>query len=89
LVEEDVTAPVPGRVAEVTRDVALLDRVDVVVVKNDPPLARLDDGDVMTVVRADADVNDDRPQLVQSIRVGDVVGGVEEAELEGENDAVG
>lgn len=86
LIEEDISTALAGRVSEETSDVALLDREDVVVVEDDPSFARLDHRDVVTVVRSDADVHNDGPQLVQPIWVGDVVGSVEQAELEGKDD---
>lgn len=54
LVEEDVAASLTRRVAKELLDIALLDRVDRVVVENDPTSAALDDRNIVAMMRSPA-----------------------------------
>ncbi len=59
-----------------------------VVVEDEPEAAGLDDGDVVAAVGARPAVDDDGHQVVHAVGVDGVVGGVEEPQLEREDDPV-
>ena len=84
LVEQDVGTGNAGACtfAKEVAHIGLVDRLDQLVVKEQPSLVLgLDDGHVVAVEGATADVHHHSVQLVQAVGLLGVVGGVEEAEV--------
>ena len=89
LVEQDVAGFARlldvGRQSEEILDGRRLDFVDDVVVEDQPEAARLDDGDVVTSVRAGAAVDDDVHEVIHAIWVDGIIRLKESVLLEREN----
>ena len=89
LVEQDVAGFARlldvGRQSEEILDGRWLDLVNYVVVEDQPEAARLDDGDVVTSVRAGAAVDDDGHEVIHAIWVDGIIRLKESVLLEREN----
>lgn len=89
MIEQAVGRPLTRSVPKVSADLGLFYGVNIVVVENHPLGTRLNDRYVMAVRWAHSDVDYYRPQLVETIGIGNIVGRIEQSQFEGKYNPIG